>query len=1099
MVRILANTNPDIELVVGVDSGNSYTTMKDGINQVLKDIESRDPPKIKIHLDDTEINSKLQTLRNQIAALSENKISINIAGATQGVEKTIKSAISNYEQAYYFVHNKLNAPIATGQLERIKSALERNTELAREFYAALSQSYKSHTASQLIAEFKNLCREESNATNAAKQFGDIIKQQFEIAIPELDKFNEQGFKCIAVLKKFDKAMGGIGQYNGKDFFNWLESSATKAEKALFGFEQGYQTVQSLLRGLYVDFSSFMSYDSTLDLDTLTLKQDALKKLTSAMKKGQAETDAYNQKLSNLRQVLISTFNIHPQQFGEGSFDVTLQQLQQIVDQAPYAQEFIDRITSTFNRSYIPSEQIAESLNTVTTAEQSLETQTEHLGEAMNNAITSEAFDSKLGAINESIGQVSGSISTLAENISSALGGKAGAGSTLNIDQEALRGLEELLRGIYDLVEHSDMSKLNGEMSEVGEVAQRVAIYLGRYRDALNDAGTTKVHSSLTDLGIAAKDADVISKHLSDMNIKVKAITPEWETITKIIDEEIVKEQKLKQITVQGTTALGDAVNHVIKFSAKTGEISKELTKATVKGKEFTRTLADGTKVTNIETTVAELEEIDGLIKSIEKTNSTLNSSRNKVTDALGGLSTTGKNREELDAINKKFDELMVATERLKTNRMTANQEDVDGLRKVQEELDALIRKSQKRLELEAEADKKPTSTKVINFDLETQNAQASIDKITRRNNELKNSTEQVRQSVDALNKAFDAYNKETNQDRKKEALAEVNKRIQIANKLLSEQEALQKKLETTEKRTTREAAQNANKQNRVEQEANNQRKVALELLAKITKAQQEWTKARTGSTSNEYLKLQTYSNQLNTLLGQFASKSISKTDFSAQVKNVGDEFIRTSSVIRTAGEDTRTLADRFGSLTGKFSMWFSTTRIIMMVYTNIRKMISASIELDKSMNQLQIVTKENDEVMAKFGDTAAAAAKRIGSSITDFVSSATTYARLGYSLNESSQLAEFTAMLQNVGDIDVSQAQEAITSIVKAFNIGTDQIESVMDKMVVSGNNFPISVSQIAEGMKNASSALAAAGNSFDQSVALLTAANTTINLCRVA
>ena len=628
-MRILANTNPDIELVVGVDSGNSYTAMKDGINQVLRDIESRDPPKIKIHLDDTEINSKLQTLRNQIAALSENKISINIAGATQGVEKTIKSAISNYEQAYYFVENKLADTIATTQLERIKSSLERNTELAREFYAALSQSYKGHTASQLIAEFKNLHREESDATNAAERFGDIIKRQFEIAIPELDKFYEDSYKCLAVLKKFDKAMGGMGQYTGQSFLDWLVNNATKAEKALFGIEHGYQMVQAVLRGLDVNFNkSFVSYDTSLGLDVITLHQDALRKLTSTMKKDQAEIDAYNQKLSNLRQVLISTFNIHPQQFGEGSFDVTLQQLQQIVDQAPYAQEFIDRITSTFNRSYIPSEQIAESLNTVTTAEQSLETQTEHLGEAMNNAITSEAFDSKIGAINESIGQVSGSISTLAENISSALGGKAGAGSTLNIDQEALRGLEELLHGIYDLVEHSDMSKLNGEMSEVGEVAQRVAIYLGRYRDALNDAGTTKVHSSLTDLGIAAKDADVISKHLSDMNIKVKAITPEWETITKIIDGEIVKEQKLKQITVQGTTALGDAVNHVIKFSAKTGEISKELTKATVKGKEFTRTLADGTKETNIETTVAELEEIDGLIKSIEKTNSTLNSSRN---------------------------------------------------------------------------------------------------------------------------------------------------------------------------------------------------------------------------------------------------------------------------------------------------------------------------------------------------------------------------------------------------------------------------------------------------------------------------------------
>lgn len=42
-------------------------------------------------------------------------------------------------------------------------------------------------------------------------------------------------------------------------------------------------------------------------------------------------------------------------------------------------------------------------------------------------------------------------------------------------------------------------------------------------------------------------------------------------------------------------------------------------------------------------------------------------------------------------------------------------------------------------------------------------------------------------------------------------------------------------------------------------------------------------------------------------------------------------------------------------------------------------------------------------------------------------------------------------------------------------------------------NNFPISVSEIAEGMNNVSSTLAAAGNSFNQTVALLTGANATI------
>ena len=145
------------------------------------------------------------------------------------------------------------------------------------------------------------------------------------------------------------------------------------------------------------------------------------------------------------------------------------------------------------------------------------------------------------------------------------------------------------------------------------------------------------------------------------------------------------------------------------------------------------------------------------------------------------------------------------------------------------------------------------------------------------------------------------------------------------------------------------------------------------------------------------------------------------------------------------------------------------------------------------MTQLKIVTRDTEIAYEKYLDTISKTATKIGSTIPDLIDSTTTYARLGYSLDESSVLAEYTAMLQNVGEIDVSDAQNAITAIVKAFGVSVDDIESIMDKMVVTGNNFPISVSQIAEGMNNASSALAAAGNTFEQSVALLTAANTTI------
>lgn len=973
-MRILANKNPDIELVVGVDSGNSYTTMKDGINQVLRDIESRNPPKIKIQLDDAEINNKLQSLRSQITALSENKISINITGATQGVEKTIRSAISNYEQAYYFVNTALNSPKATEQLERTKHYLEKNTVLATEFYRALAYSYSFDNVNQLISTFRSLCREESDAATAAQQFRDIIRQQFEVTVPEMEKFNQKGFEALAVLKKFDKAMGGIGEYTGEEFFEWLGNSATKAQKALFGFEHGLSTVRTVLERLRDDSYTglFMEYNNLGD-GVITLKQDAMKRLSAATKGFKETVDSSNQSLANLKQVLTSVFNISPQNFENNGVTVTLQQLQQIIDQAPYAQELIGRIRQGFTRAYSPpdSQGITEYLNGITTAEQSLQTQTERLGETMNNSITSDAFNSKLSTINDSIGQVSGSISTLAENISSALS-KSADNTMLNVNPDALKVVEELLRGIYNIANGIDMSKVINEISKVGDAASGT-------KAKISAIGESVTKSTIN----VSKIKEMLNT--KDLDASVARVTDRFEKLGN-----------------SGATGLDKIKTNIVQIN----------------------TLLASLKSPQV------LSDDNALLSTYQKLNTLLETVRNKI---------------------------------------------------------SII-------------ESRTNTAKKINFGIDTAKFKTDMDLIQRDFDKLKGSTSILATNLGELHTAFTVLESgSSTQEQRVVAYEKLKALIPVVRQQIKVQANEEKAVIQANNKAIREATLESKKQNAIEEKANTQRRVAFDLLTKIAQAQKEWTKAQNGKTSNEYAQLKNYSNQLNTLLNQLANYSMPKANFTAQVKSINDEFARTSSVIRSAGEDTKSLKDRFGALTGTFSMWFSTTRIIMMVYSNIRKMISASIELDKSMTQLQIVTKENDETMTKFGNTAANTARKIGSSITDFTSSVTTFARLGYSIGESSQLAEFTAMLQNVGDIDVSEAQEAITSIVKAFNIGTDQIESVMDKMVVSGNQFPISVSEIAVGMKNASSALAAAGNSFDQSVALLTAANTTINLCRVA
>lgn len=212
-----------------------------------------------------------------------------------------------------------------------------------------------------------------------------------------------------------------------------------------------------------------------------------------------------------------------------------------------------------------------------------------------------------------------------------------------------------------------------------------------------------------------------------------------------------------------------------------------------------------------------------------------------------------------------------------------------------------------------------------------------------------------------------------------------------------------------------------------------------------------------------------------------------------QMAALGTELARLKNEANGAGDATRTFGGGLSSLESRMVYMLSLSNLLMKAWRELKQMVSTAIELDSAMTQLRIVTNNSEAEYAAYGKSVASTAQQIGASITDLIDSTTTFARLGYSLSDSSELSRLTSMLKNVGDIDVSSAQNALTAISKAFDIGGSEIEAAMDKMIVVGNNFPISVAELAEGMNNAGSALAASGNSFEQSIALLTAANTTI------
>lgn len=164
--------------------------------------------------------------------------------------------------------------------------------------------------------------------------------------------------------------------------------------------------------------------------------------------------------------------------------------------------------------------------------------------------------------------------------------------------------------------------------------------------------------------------------------------------------------------------------------------------------------------------------------------------------------------------------------------------------------------------------------------------------------------------------------------------------------------------------------------------------------------------------------------------------------------------------------------------------------ILAKVTQYLREIYKNVVDIDTALTNLKIVTKENENAIKKYSETVAASAKRIGASISDLINSTTTYARLGFSLDDAAKFAELTTAYSKVADVTVDEATKNITALVKAYNVGSDSLEDALDKMMYVGRRYAISSAELGEGLNNAASSLYANKNSMEQALGMLAAAN---------
>lgn len=170
---------------------------------------------------------------------------------------------------------------------------------------------------------------------------------------------------------------------------------------------------------------------------------------------------------------------------------------------------------------------------------------------------------------------------------------------------------------------------------------------------------------------------------------------------------------------------------------------------------------------------------------------------------------------------------------------------------------------------------------------------------------------------------------------------------------------------------------------------------------------------------------------------------------------------------------------------GQFAMTYGMIQSTVMQIP--RKMVSAVKDVDSAMTDLYKVTDETDQRYQQFLGNAGNTSRDLGRNMSSYITQTANWSKLGYTLDESEQLAKKSSIYSNVGEVSDDTAVSDMVTAMKAFNIEAKDSEKIINSYNKLGNEFAVTSADIGEGISNSASSLATAGNDFDQSVAMLT------------
>jgi methyl-accepting chemotaxis protein len=128
--------------------------------------------------------------------------------------------------------------------------------------------------------------------------------------------------------------------------------------------------------------------------------------------------------------------------------------------------------------------------------------------------------------------------------------------------------------------------------------------------------------------------------------------------------------------------------------------------------------------------------------------------------------------------------------------------------------------------------------------------------------------------------------------------------------------------------------------------------------------------------------------------------------------------------------------------------YLSMTMSIHQVLAQLRKGIQYIREIDLALTELKKVTDATEKEYDQFLQTAAKTGARLGTTISAVTEATATFAKLGYTMEQATEMAESAIVYKNVGDniASTEDAADSIISTMKGFRLEATESMEIVDR-----------------------------------------------------